>query len=247
MLPEGEGGEKASRLLVTFDGQTSPIVPSRGLFVRGLLRHFDDTPDVVSEVPEEPVPANPERFTQGEVVGSWFHRARGEDRFFVGGGAGTSFGETTVLNSFRLGGLLHLGAFNADQIAGSNYVNLNTGYLKQVGRMPDVIGGNIYVGSWLETGSAWDKWHEKDWRNNVTARSDSRVAAGSDFLRGQLQQRPRAVLRGDWALLPMMTLVAQDFSPVLHQTRSARLALMSRTKVLLHWCHCLRRFSERNP
>jgi len=183
-LPEGEGGEKASRLQVTFDGQTSPIVPSRGLFMRGLLRHFDDTPDVVSEDPEQPVVDNPERFTQGEVVGSWFHRARGEDRFFVGGGAGTSFGETTVMNSFRLGGLLHLGAFNADQISGSNYVNLNLGYLKQVGRMPDVVGGNIYIGSWLETGSAWDKWHEKDWRNNVTVGAILESLLGPIFLGG---------------------------------------------------------------
>jgi NTE family protein len=184
LLPESEGGEKASRLLVTFDGQTSPVVPSRGLFIRGLLRHFDDTPDVVTEVPREPVPANPERFTQGEVAGSWFHRARGEDRFFLGGGAGTSFGETTALNNFRLGGLLRLGAFNADQIVGSNYINLNIGYLKRVGRMPDVVGGNIYIGSWLETGSAWDKWHEKDWRNNVTAGAILESLLGPIFLGG---------------------------------------------------------------
>jgi NTE family protein len=168
LLPELEGGQKAARLLVTFDGQTSPVVPGRGLFVRGLLRHFDDTPDIVASEFEGPLPENPDRFTQGEISGSWFHRARGEDRVFIGGGAGTSFGETAVFNNFRLGGLLHLGAFNADQVVGSNYVNLNLGYLKQVGRMPDVIGGNIFVGAWLETGSAWNDWDTKDWRNNVT-------------------------------------------------------------------------------
>ena len=72
----------------------------------------------------------------------------------------------------------------ADQIAGSNYVNLNIGYLKQVGRMPDVVGGNIYVGSWLETGSAWDKWHEKDWRNNVTVGAILESLLGPIFLGG---------------------------------------------------------------
>ena len=184
LLPEADGGEKASRLLVTFDGQTSPVVPSRGLFVRGLLRHFDDTPDIVSSQLDNPVLPNPVRMTQGEVSGSWFHRAKGEDRVFVGGGAGTSFGDTTVINDFRLGGLLRLGAFNADQISGSNYVNLNAGYLKQVGRMPDVIGGNIFIGAWLETGSAWDDWGKKDWRNNVTGGAMLESLLGPIFFGG---------------------------------------------------------------
>lgn len=184
LLPEADGGEKASRLLVTFDGQTSPVVPSRGLFVRGLLRHFDDTPDLISSLADQPLLPNPTRLTQGEVTGSWFHRARGEDRVFIGGGAGTSFGDTTVINNFRLGGLLRLGAFNADQISGSNYVNLNAGYLKQFGRMPDVIGGNIFIGAWLETGSAWDEWDRRDWRNNVTGGAILESLLGPIFFGG---------------------------------------------------------------
>jgi NTE family protein len=184
LLPEADGSEKASRLLITFDGQTSPVVPSRGLFVRGLVRHFDDTPDVVSSQLDNPVLPNPVRLTQGEVSGSWFHRARREDRVFIGGGAGTSFGDTTVINDFRLGGLLRLGAFNADQISGSNYVNLNAGYLKQVGRMPDVIGGNIFLGAWLETGSAWDDWDRRDWRNNITGGAILESLLGPIFFGG---------------------------------------------------------------
>jgi len=47
-----------------------------------------------------------------------------------------------------------------------------------------IVGGNIYIGSWLETGSAWDKWHEKDWRNNVTVGAILESLLGPIFLGG---------------------------------------------------------------
>ena len=169
LLPEVTGTERAARLRVTFDGQTSPVVPSRGLFTRGELRHYDNTPDVTASPLTGQIPDNPDRFTQGEVEGSWFMRAKGEDRVFVAFGAGTSFGATPLFNTFRLGGVLHLGALDNDQITGSNYALIDAGYLKRFARLPDILGGNIYLGTWAETGSAWDKWESKNWRNNVTA------------------------------------------------------------------------------
>ena len=35
--------------------------------------------------------------------------------------------------------------------------------------LPDVLGGNVFVGSWLETGTAWDEWDSSDWHNNISA------------------------------------------------------------------------------
>jgi hypothetical protein len=113
-------------------------------------------------------PANPDRFTQGEITGSWFTPGKGQDRIFVAYGAGTSFGATPLFNTFRLGGPLHLGALSNDQITGGNYAILDGGYLKRVTRLPDIIGGNVYIGSWLETGSAWNDWSSKDWHTNVS-------------------------------------------------------------------------------
>jgi NTE family protein len=167
VLPEVTGTERYASLHATFDGQNSPIVPSRGLFTHGTLKHFDSTAEVTPTVLDE-TPANPDHFTQGEVTGSWFTRAKGQDRLFVAYGAGTSFGATPLFNTFRLGGVLRLGALSNDQITGANYLLFDGGYLKHVGRLPDVIGGNIFVGGWLETGSAWNQWDDKNWHNNVS-------------------------------------------------------------------------------
>ncbi len=166
LLPEVTGTQRFTSLRATFDGQTNPIVPARGVFTRGTLKHFDNTPDVTT--PVIPEPANPQRFTQGEVVGSWFTPGYKQDRLFVAWGAGTSFGATPLYNTFRLGGPLRLGALSNDQVKGGNYLLFDGGYLKKVSRLPDVIGGNVYIGSWVETGSAWNDWNEKDWHTNVS-------------------------------------------------------------------------------
>jgi len=167
VLPELTGTQRYFSTRVTFDGQTSPIVPARGLFARGTLKHFDDSPDLATTTESTDVP-NPQQFTQGEIKGSWFTPGAGEDRMFVSFGAGTSFGATPLLNTFRLGGPLRLGALANDQLSGGHYLLLNGGYLKRITRLPDVIGGNVYAGSWLETGSAWDDWQSKDWHTNVS-------------------------------------------------------------------------------
>jgi NTE family protein len=168
-LPEIEGGERSARVQYLFDTQTSPIVPSRGVYLKASLRHYFDMADpTITEAAGEPLPPHPEHLTQGEVTASWFRRAIGEDRIFVSGGVGSSFGDEPLYNDFALGGLLRLGAFSNEQLRGANYTFINGGYLRRVGRLSDVIGGNIFLGGWIESGSAWNDWDEADWRNNVT-------------------------------------------------------------------------------
>ena len=49
-LPDATGQERFASLQWKYDGQTSPLVPTRGLFLRSSLRYFWETPDIV--VPE---------------------------------------------------------------------------------------------------------------------------------------------------------------------------------------------------
>jgi NTE family protein len=168
LLPEVEGGESFARIQYILDTQTSPIVPTRGIYLKAGLRRYFDTADIILGSGAEPVLASPDHLTQGEVTASWFRRGFGEDRIFVSGGLGSSFDDEPLYNDFALGGLLRLGAFSNEQLRGDNYSFINAGYLKQVSRLPDVIGGNIFLGSWLESGSAWNEWDEADWHNNIT-------------------------------------------------------------------------------
>jgi NTE family protein len=167
-LPDVEGTEAFAHLSFTFDGQTSPIVPTRGLRVQSRLRQYFSAPTATGPI-NGVVPPSPQDFTAGEVRWSWFKSIRGGDRIFLQGGVGTSFGDDPLVDDFSLGGPLRLGAFNNDQLTGDNYLLLVGGYLRRVGRLPDVLGSSILAGGWVEGGSAFDAWDaNKDWKSDVT-------------------------------------------------------------------------------
>ena len=42
------------------------------------------------------------------------------------------------------------------------------GYLRQIGRLPDFMGGSIFVGGWLENGDAFDDWNTAKFRTNAS-------------------------------------------------------------------------------
>jgi NTE family protein len=156
-LPEAEGRNRFASIRWTFDGQTSPIIPTRGIFSRIGLRYYTDTPDLVATESEL---AGPEDYAQLEGRFSSFHRWRERHRIFYGASGGSSFGDDPGYNEFRLGGLLRLGAFHSGEIQGENYVLGIGGLLYQVMRLPDMIGANGYLGAWLEAGSAFDEWND---------------------------------------------------------------------------------------
>ena len=163
-LPEVSGTERTASLRLEVNGQDAPIVPGRGIALTAALRYYFDTPGPVADDPVESVAtALPGRFWQGEVTASLFHRVRGEDRLFTYLGAGTSFNTTPPLNRFSLGGPLRLSAYRVDEIRGANYVVGAAGYLIRAARLPDFIGGNFYVGAWIEAGSAFDARQNVSW------------------------------------------------------------------------------------
>ncbi len=168
-LPAAEGTERYATAQVAYDGQNSPLVPSHGGYVRGGVRRYFSAPQFSTATFAETPIEEPQEYWQGEVIGSWFERVHGQDRVFTRFGAGTSFGATPLFNRFSLGGPLRMTAFNNDELRGSNYLFAAGGYLKQVGRLPDVIGGNVFVGGWLEAGSAFQQWDTAKWRSDVGA------------------------------------------------------------------------------
>ena len=185
-LPEVDGSEQFAHLDFVLDTQTSPLVPTRGLRLRSFLRQFFSAP-TPTNLPPGVVIDSPQEFTSGEVRASWFKRVRGRtDRIFLIGEGGTSFGEQPLVDDFALGGPLRLGSFNTDQLRGSNYLLGGAGYLRGVGRMPDVLGGSIFLGAWVETGSAFDEWDTKDWKSDVTGGFILETLLGPVFMGGSV-------------------------------------------------------------
>ena len=166
-LPEVGGREATFHMQWVRDGQDSPVVPSHGIRVVSTLQHFLDSPPVTTIETMRKT----EGVTQFDTLGSWFwskKRAR-EQRVFLAGGFGTSFeGHPLPTERFSLGGLLRLGAFDVGERRGDQYFLATGGYLRQLARLPDFVGGPLFGGVWLETGSAFDEWSNIDMAAHVS-------------------------------------------------------------------------------
>jgi NTE family protein len=185
-LPDVDGSEEYARLDFALDTQTSPLVPTRGFRLRSTLRQYFSAPTAISTL-DGVVLDSPQSFTSGEVRTSWFRRLRGGgDRLFLIGEAGSSFGDHPLVSDFSLGGPLRLGSFNNDQLRGANYLLFGGGYLRGVGRVPDVLGGNIFLGAWVEGGSVFEEWDNQDWKSDITGGAILETLLGPLFLGGSV-------------------------------------------------------------
>ncbi|HET7217783.1 MAG TPA: patatin-like phospholipase family protein [Vicinamibacterales bacterium] len=167
-LPELGGKESSFQARWFHDSQDSPIVPSRGLHLETTIERILDAP-----APPETFPTTrrSEGVTQASGGFSLMHslaRTRAK-RVFLSGGAGTSFdGNPLPTDQFALGGPLRLSAFSAGEQRGDHFLLVTGGYLHQIGRLPDFFGGPMFLGGWVDTGSAFDHWDDKDVATHVS-------------------------------------------------------------------------------
>ena len=110
-------------------------------------------------------PRTSEGVTQAEGAVSWaksFDRNL-HKRLFLGASAGTSFDtEPLPTEQFALGGPLRMSAYSVGQKRGDHFGMALIGYLHQVMRLPDFLGGPVFIGGWTETGAAFDDFDEID-------------------------------------------------------------------------------------
>ena len=177
-LPEVDGGETRARLRWLHDGQDNPVVPSTGVRAQGTLSHIFASPELSATSVTN---RSNDHLTQGEVDVSAFWSLRRRDRLFVLGAMGTSFGgRPLATEQFQLGRPLHLGAYDPGEVRGDHYGLLTVGYLRGVGRLPDLLGGPIFLGGWLENGSAFETL------DHATLRTNASVGAMIDTLVGPM-------------------------------------------------------------
>jgi NTE family protein len=164
-LPEVKGKEVVAALNWRLDSQDSPVVPSHGSYAFSSLQYAFDGPDITPPLESGRSSAELMQLT-GEVSHFWMAGASG--RYFVVGGGGTSFGkEPLPTDQFTLGRPFHLGAQDAGEFRGDHYYVLTGGYLHQLGRLPDFMGGPVFAGAWLENGDAFNSG-DAGFRTNVS-------------------------------------------------------------------------------
>ena len=167
-LPDLSGKETVFSLRWTHDGQDSPVVPSRGVRSRAFVDYFASAPDLP---PDYSSTRRTEGVTQAQWIASsvWSIGTRDRGRVFLSGGAGTSFdGHPLATEQFALGGPFRLGAYNVGEQRGDHYLLATGGYLRQAMRLPDFLGGPVFLGGWLDNGAAFDEWHDANWASQVS-------------------------------------------------------------------------------
>jgi NTE family protein len=190
-LPSVSGKSAVAEMIWRFDGQDSPVVPSRGVYTSARLGYTLDGP-VIDPALESGRSSN--YLTQLESKGTSFHSVRKDDRFFVSWGFGTSFDNLPLpTDQFRLGQPFRLGAYQIGELNGDHYYLATAGYLYQLARLPDFIGGSVYVGAWLENGDAFNDW------NAATFRSQAGAGLVADTLIGPVLFGGTAGFDGRWS------------------------------------------------
>jgi NTE family protein len=166
-LPSVNGPQQYVSAQVKFDGQTGPTIPERGLYVKADIRQFIQVPDVVTA--DTARAADPDKLLSGRLQFSLFRPVGRRGRVLLGGSGGSSFGDTTVVNAFALGGPFQLGAFYPGELRASNAVVANLGYFHELGRLAEGTIGRLWVGSWVDEGSAFEQASSARFHTNVTA------------------------------------------------------------------------------
>ena len=81
-----------------------------------------------------------------------FWSLRRRDRVFVVAGGATSFdGKPLPTEQSSVGRPFLLGAFEPGQFRGDHFAVVTAGYLRGVGRLPDFLGGPIFIGDGSRT------------------------------------------------------------------------------------------------
>jgi NTE family protein len=167
--PEVAGAERFVSLQVSFDGQDSASVPSRGVYARGSLRRFFTSPGLLSTGNAPGAAGSPPPFWQAEGEVTGFQPVRDRDRLFLRAAAGTSFDGRPVFEAFSLGGPFRMSAFDNDELRGPQYAMASAGYMKDLHQMPAAVGGRAYVAAWIEAGSAFESRAGAVWHSDASA------------------------------------------------------------------------------
>lgn len=180
-LPELHGRETRARLAWRYDGQDSAVVPSSGIHAAGSVDYIADSPDPPADFVTD---RSNDSVTRAEIRSSMFWPVRRADRVFVAGGFGTAWGHPLATEQFQLGAPFRLGAYDVGALRGDHYGVVAAGYLRSMARLPDFLGGSIFLGGWLESGSAFDDIDLAQLKTNISLGAPADTLVGPVLVGG---------------------------------------------------------------
>jgi hypothetical protein len=131
--------------------------------------------------------------TQAEVSFSSFHPVGARNRLFGVFSGGTSFDDRPLATrQFTVGYQYVLDAFAVGERRGDHYAVLTLGAMRQMGRLPDFLGGPVFAGAWLENGTIFNTHENADFNSQIG------VGIVVDTLIGPVLLGTSAGLDGGW-------------------------------------------------
>jgi NTE family protein len=183
-LPEAEGDEKLLSVRWAYDGQNSPLVPSKGAYIRAAFRYYLDGADTVDA--DGNTLTTIEDIPQLEASVNHVHRFKVKNRLLTNVAFGTSFDASPGIYQYRLGGVGRLGAYNHQEVFGDHYVFGSVGVLREWFRLPDILGQRVYYGGTVEVGTAFDEWDTANWDTQLTLGAMMETLRGPAFIGGSV-------------------------------------------------------------
>jgi NTE family protein len=162
VLPDVSGKRSVAQMQWIFDDTDSPVVPNKGLRTLTQARWIFDTPNPTGANFDTELPQFNTRIASFIPMGK-------KNTIILLGEGDTSFSyEPAPAEQFTLGGLFRVSGLARDELRGNHVLYGSIGYLRKVGQLPPLIGEKISAGIWLETGSAFDDWNDKTFKESVS-------------------------------------------------------------------------------
>ncbi len=140
-LRDLDGWEHGGRARWVYDGHDHWLVPGSGTRIETEARWL------------QTAPGQPSGFVQARLTSATFLPVGQRGRVFLMVAGSTALDDQlSPIYQSTLGGPFRLGAYDRDRFRGVRTGHAGTGYLRQLGRLPDLLGGAIYGGAWIESG-----------------------------------------------------------------------------------------------
>jgi len=133
VLPTFSGAYGQTRLQYKLDRLDDPVIPRAGQNLQADFYYTNTSPFATSAFPS------------AEIVSQNFFRLSQPSSVFLSGYAGTTFNNySTGLPQFSLGGSQRLVSYGINELLMDEYFLFQLGYIRQLTRLPPLLGGGVY-------------------------------------------------------------------------------------------------------
>jgi NTE family protein len=131
-LPTFSGAYANAQLQYKMNRLDDAVIPRAGQFFQVNGSYYNTSPQA------------PDAYPSVEAVSQNFWRLNEPSSVFINGFAGTTFNKETGLPQFSLGGSRLLVAYNTNELLMDKYFLFQVGYLRQLAKLPPLLGSGIY-------------------------------------------------------------------------------------------------------